>query len=165
MKNLSLNFYGEQTFIKCPKDFVSLKKEISQIYQISLSDVSEINISYTKNDEKKVIKSEVDFKTFLHSRILKLTLEIDESSTLFQKSLLDLQKKSKDDLTQLQLLKKKKEENKKMQTQLNEETKKKIEDLNNKIKEIGQRKLDYVKSIKKNDERPKKQRKRAKGEN
>ena len=149
MKNLSLNFYGEQTFIKCPKDFVSLKKEISQIYQISLSDVSEINISYTKNDEKKVIKSEVDFKTFLHSRILKLTLEIDESSTLFQKSLLDLQKKSKDDLTQLQLLKKKKEENKKMQTQLNEETKKKIEDLNNKIKEIGQRKLDYVKSIKK----------------
>ena len=36
-----------------------------------------------------------------------------------------------------------------MQTQLNEETKKKIEDLNNEIKEIGQRKLDYVKSVKK----------------
>ena len=149
MKNLSLNFYGEQTFIKCPKDLVSLKKEISQVYQISLSDVSERNISYTKNDSKKIIKSEVDFKAFLHSRILKLTLEIDESSTLFQKSVLDLQKKSKDDLAQLQLLKKKKEENKKMQTQLNEETKKKIEDLNNEIKEIGQRKLDYVKSVKK----------------
>ena len=149
MKNLSLNFYGEQTSIKCPKDFVSLKKEISQIYQISLSDVSEINISYTKNDAKKIIKSEVDFIAFLHSRILKLTLDIDESSTLFQKSVLDLQKKSKDDLTQLQLLKKKKEENKKMQTKLNEETKKKIEDLNNEIKEIGQRKLDYVKSVKK----------------
>ena len=148
MKNLSLNFYGEQTNIKCPKDFASLKKEIAQVYRLTLSDVSEINISYTKNDEKKIIKSEIDFKTFLHSRVPKLNLEIDESSILCQKSLLDLQNDAKDGLIQLELLKKKKEENKAMQTKINEEAKKKIEKLNDEIKDLGQKKLDYVKSIK-----------------
>ena len=149
MKNLSLNFYNEEIYIQCPKDFASLKKEIALKYQLTLSDVSEIDISYIKDETKKVIKTEIDFKTFLHSRIPKLNLVIKESSTLYQKSILDLQKKKKDDLAQLEVLKKKKEENKRMQAQINEETKNKIEYLNNEIKEISQRKLDYVKSIKK----------------
>ena len=52
MKKLSLNFYGEQISIQCPKDFVSLKKEIAQKYQLSLSDVLEIEISYMKMKPK-----------------------------------------------------------------------------------------------------------------
>ena len=149
MKKLSLNFYGEEVSIQCPKDFSSLKKEIAKKYELSLSDILEIDISYVKNEEKKIIKSEVDFKTFLHSRVLKLNLNINESSKLFQKSLLDLQNKAKDDLSQLEILKKKKEENKKKQEKEYEESKKKIDELNNQIKELGQQKLDYVKSIKK----------------
>ena len=149
MKKLSLNFFGEEASIQCPKDFVSLKKEIAKQYQLSLSDVLEINISYMKDETKKLIKSEVDFKSFLHSRISKLNLDINESSQLFQKSLLDLQNKSKDEFAQLEILKKKKEENKINQEKEYEESKKKIDDLNNEIKILNQRKLEYVKSIKK----------------
>lgn len=149
MKKLSLNFYGEQASIQCPKDFASLKKEIAQKYQLSLSDILEIDISYMKNEVKKLIKSEVDFKSFLHARVSVLNLDINEKSQLFQKSLLDLQNKSKDELAQLEELKKKKEENKIKQEKEYQESKKKIEDLNNEIKVLNQRKLDYVKSIKK----------------
>ena len=149
MKKLSLNFYGEQVSIQCPKDFVSLKKEIAQKYQLSLSDILEIDISYMKNETKKLIKSEVDFKSFLHSRVPNLNLDINESSQLFQKSLLDLQNKSKDEKAQLEQLKKKKEEIKLLQEKEYQERKKKIDDINNWIKVLNQRKLDYVKSIKK----------------
>ena len=149
MKNISLNFYGEEVVIECPKDYVSLKKQIAKQFELSLSDTLEMDISYTKNDQKKLIKSEVDFKTFLHSRVQKINLDINESSQIYQKSLLDLQNKAKDDLAQLEMLKKQKEENKKKQEKENEETKKKIDDLNKQIKEIGQQKLEYVKSIKK----------------
>ena len=148
MKNLSINFYGEEVSINCPKDFVSLRKEIAKTYELSLSDILEIDISYNKDEVKKVIKTEIDFKTFLHSRISKLNLDISEKSVLFQKNLVDLQKKAKDDLTQLETLKKKKEENKKKQEKEYAESKKKVEDLNKKIKELGQKKLEYVKNIK-----------------
>ena len=148
MKNLSINFYGEETSINCPKDFASLKKEIAKTYELSLSDILEIDISYNKDEVKKIIKSEIDFKTFLHSRVFKLNLDINEKSKLFQKNLVDLQKKAKDDLAQLETLKKKKEENKKKQEKEYEESKKKVEDLNKQIKELGQKKLEYVKKIK-----------------
>ena len=108
MKNISLNFYGEEILIECPKDYVSLKKQIAMQYQLSLSDILELDISYIKNEQKKLIKSEIDFKTFLHSRVPKLNLDIKESSQLYQKSLLDLQNKAKDDLVQLEMLNNKK---------------------------------------------------------
>ena len=148
MKNISLNFYGEEISISCPKDFPSLRKEIARTYELSLSDILEIDISYIKDEVKKVIKSEVDFKSFLHSRIAKLNLDINEKSKLYQKNLVDLQQKAKDDLVQLETLKKKKEENKKKQEKEYEESKKKVEDLNKKIKELGTKKLEYVKKIK-----------------
>ena len=115
MKKLSMNFYGEEVSIQLPKDFASLRKEIAQKYELSLSDISEIDITYLKNEQKKVIKSEIDFKTFVHSRIVNITLEINESSKLYQKSLLDLQNKTKDDMDRLTELKKQKDENKKKQ--------------------------------------------------
>ena len=149
MKKLSINFYGEEVSIQFPKDFISLKKEIAEKYQLSLSDILGIDITYQKNEAKKIIKSEIDFKSFLHSRVSNIILDINQSSSLFQKSLLDLQNKAKDDLSQLEMLKKKKEENKKKQEKEYEESKKKIDDLNKEIKVIGQKKLEYVKSIKK----------------
>ena len=148
MKNLSINFYGEEVTINCPKDFSSLKKEIAKKFELSLSDILEIDISYDKNDAKKIIKTEIDFKTFLHARVSKISLDINEKSKLFQKTLLDLQNKAKDDLARLEILKKKKEENKKKQEIEYAESKKKVEDLNKQIKELGQKKLEYVKKVK-----------------
>ena len=128
MKNLSINFYGEEVTINCPKDFSSLKKEIAKKFELSLSDILEIDISYDKNDAKKIIKTEIDFKTFLHARVSKISLDINEKSKLFQKTLLDLQNKAKDDLVRLETLKKKKEENKKKQEIEYAQSKKKVEE-------------------------------------
>ena len=147
MKKLSVNFYGEEVSIQLPKDFASLRKEIAQKYELSLSDISEIDITYLKNEQKKVIKTEIDFKTFVHSRILNITLEINESSKLYQKSLLDLQNKTKDDMARLTELKKQKDENKKKQELESAACKKKIDELNEQIKELGRQKLEYVKSV------------------
>ena len=149
MQKLSVNFYGEEVSIQFPKDFVSLIKDIAQKYELSLSDILEIDISYTKNDQKKLIKSEVDFKTFVHARVYNISLDVNESSKLYQKALLDLQNKKRDDLDMLNELKKKKAENKKKQEIESEACKQKIDELNNKIKLLGQQKLEYVKSVKK----------------
>ena len=149
MKNLTLNFYSEKQIIPLEKDFSSLKKSISENFSLTLSDVDEIEISYNKNDIKKIIKTEIDYKGFLHSRVFELNLEIKESSQLYKNSLEDLRKKNKEDLIKLSLLRKQKDENKKKQEKLTNETNKGINDLNNQIKIINQQKLDYVKSIKK----------------
>ena len=149
MKNLTLNFYSEQQVIPLKKELSSLKKSISEHYNLSLSDVDEIEISYNANKTKKTIKTEIDYKTFLHARISELNLEIKESSKLYKNSLKDLQQKKKDDLLKLNLLKTQLEENKKKQEKESQELKKKLEKLNNQIKDINQQKLDYVKSIKK----------------
>jgi len=149
MKNLTLNFYSETKQIPFEKELSSLKESISTHYNLSLSDVDEIEISYKINDIKKIIKSEVDYKIFLHSRKSELNLEIKESSALHEKSLEELRNRKKEDLLKLNLLKKQKEENKMKQEKESAEIKKKLDELNNQIKNINQQKLDYVKSIKK----------------
>ena len=118
-------------------------------YNLSLSDVDEIEISYIVNNVKKTIKTEIDYKTFLHSRITELNLEIKESSKLYKNSLKELQQKKKEDIIKLNTLRHLKEENKKKQEKESQELKKQLDDLNNQIKVINQQKLDYVKSIKK----------------
>ena len=148
-KNLILNFYSEKEIITFPKNLSSLKKQISEKYVLSLSDIDEIELSYMQKETKKFIKTEIDFITFIHSRITELNLEINESSKLYKKNLEELRKKNKDDLIYLALLKKQKDENKKLQEKLSAKTKKEIDELNSEIKVINQQKLDYVKSIKK----------------
>ena len=149
MQKLNLNFYGEELLIQYPKNFTSLKKEIAEVYQLSLSDISELDITYLKNEGKNIIKSENDYKIFLNSKIFKITLEINEHSKLYKKNLVDLQNKAKDDLLILELLKKEKEENRKRQDKENAQKKKKIDNLINEIKGLNQKKLEYVKEIKK----------------
>ena len=97
MKNLTLNYYSEQQVIPLKKELSSLKKSISEHYNLSLSDVDEFEISYTANNIKKTIKTEIDYKTFLHARTSELNLEIKESSKLYKNSLKDLQQKKKDE--------------------------------------------------------------------
>ena len=159
MKNLSLNFYGEKLSIKSPKDFVSLKKEISEKYQLSLSDIFEMDISYIKDKTKEIIKTEDDFKIFLQSGISNISLEIIESSKLFQNGLLTLQKKAKDSLNTLERLKMKKKENQQKQEKELEERKKKIKDLKDQIKKLEKKKLESIQSLKEIDKTQKDQEK------
>lgn len=149
MTTLTLNFSSEKQIIPLPKELSTLKKLISEKYNISLSDVNELNIFYNNNEVKKIITSEIDYKVFLHSRTFELELEIKESSSFYNKNVEDLRNKKKEDLNRLNLLQKQKEENKMKQEKEIKETKKKLDELNNQIKTINQQKLDYVKSIKK----------------
>ena len=66
MKNLTLNFYSEKQIIPLEKGYSSLKKSISEFYGLTLSDVDELEISYKKNEVKKIIKTEIDYTVFLH---------------------------------------------------------------------------------------------------
>ena len=155
MKNLTLNFYSEKQIIPLEKDFSSLKKSISEHYSLTLSDVDEIEICYTKNDNKKIINSEIDYKIFLHSRIFELNLEVKESSQLYKNSLEDLRKKKKDDLVKLELLKEQKEENKKKQEKESQELKKQLDDLI-RLEKLKKQKEDNKKKQEKQNEETKK---------
>ena len=149
MKNITLNFYSEKQIIPYKNDFLSLKKSISEYYNLSNSDVDEIEISYNEKGVKKIINNENDYKGFLNSRIHEINLEIKESSKLYKKNLEELLKKNNEDLVKLSLLKKQKDENIKKQEKEGKELKMKLDELHEKIKNLNQQKLDYVKTIKK----------------
>ena len=108
MKKLTLDFYGEKISIPFPQDFASLSKEIDQNFQINLSEVFSLDISYTKNKVKKSIKSENDYKLFINSKATLINIELVESNELFQNNSLNFKKNSKEDKDKLEALKKKK---------------------------------------------------------
>ena len=108
MKKLTFDFYGEKISIPFPKDFISLSKEIKENFQLNLSEVFALDISYTKNKVKKSIKSENDYKIFFCSKASLINLEIVEINNLFQNNLLN-KKISKEDKDKLEALKKKKQ--------------------------------------------------------
>ena len=108
MKNLTLDYYGDKISIPFPKDFPSLTKEIEQNFQLNLSDVFTLDISYTKNKVKKSIKSENDYKIFICSKASLINLEIVESDGLFLKNSLTIGKNTKEDKARLEALNKKK---------------------------------------------------------
>ena len=101
MKKLTLDFYGDKISIPFPKDFPSLSKEIEQNFQLNLSEVFTLDISYTKNKAKKSIKSENDYKIFICSKASLINVEIVKSNEL------NLGKISKEDKSRLEALKKK----------------------------------------------------------
>ena len=108
MKKLTLDFYGEKISIPFPQDFASLSKEIDQNFQINLSEVFSLDISYTKNKVKKSIKSENDYKLFINSKASLINIELVESRELFQNNSLNFKKNSKEDKDKLEALNKKK---------------------------------------------------------
>ena len=101
MKKLTLDFYGDKISIPFPNDFPSLSKEIEQNFQLNLSEVFTLDISYTKNKAKKSIKSENDYKIFICSKASLINVEIVKSNEL------NLGKISKEDKSRLEALKKK----------------------------------------------------------
>ena len=139
MKNISLNFFGENVSINMPTDLASLRQQISEKFMFSPSDAAEIVISYAKDLGKKIIETEQDFVNFISDKITKVDLDISQNSKLYIDNLNNL-KKEKDDNTKAlnEALKKKDEIKMKKETTLkkNNEQIKKLENQINSIKKL-----------------------------
>ena len=55
MKNISINFFGEEVTISMPTDLSSLRQQISEKFMFSPSDTAELVVSYAKDLGKKII--------------------------------------------------------------------------------------------------------------
>ena len=113
MKNISLNFFGEQVTIDVPTNLSSLRKEIADKFMFSPSDAAEIVLSYMKDLAKKIIQTEQDFTAFISNQIGKIDLDISPDSKLFLKNLDTLKKEKEEAQKELDECLKKKEELKK----------------------------------------------------
>lgn len=148
MKNISLNFFGEEISIKMPTDLASLRREISDKFMFSPSDAAEVVITYMKDLGKKIIQTEQDFTNFISNKICKIDLDISQDSKLYQKNLNSLQKESVEAKKELDICIKKKEELKNMKDAYLKEEKAKINEIETKIKELLAQKNILKKKIK-----------------
>ena len=145
MKNISLNFFGEEVSINMPTNLASLRQQISEKFMFSPSDAAEIIVSYAKDLGKKIIQTEQDFVNFISEKINKIDLDISQDSKLYKKSFVNLQKETEDGKKELELALKKKEEIKKRrETALNKRTQE-IKDLEAKINELKKQKKELEK--------------------
>ena len=100
MKKIALNFFGEEVAINIPKDLTSLRKEISEKL-FSPSDTAEIILTYIKDIEKKIIKTENDFLVFVSEKINKINLDISQDSKLYKENLESLLKENEEKTKQV----------------------------------------------------------------
>ena len=149
MKKLTLDFYGEKISIPFPKDFPSLSKEIDQNFQLNLSEVFSLDISYTKNKVKKSIKSENDYKLFINSKASLINLELVESNELFQNNSLNFKKNSKEDKDKLEALTKKRAEIKTKIEQKEKEAQIKKGEYQLQVESLNKQKAQYVNKLQK----------------
>ena len=140
MKNVSLNFFGEEVSINMPTDLASLRQQISEKFMFSPSDAAEIVVSYVKDLGKVIIQTEQDFVKFVSEKINKIDLDISQDSKLFQKSLNSLQKESEDNKKELEEALKKRDEIKKRKETALKSRKDEMKKLQNKIEEIKKKK-------------------------
>ena len=149
MKKLIVNFFGEEITIETPKSLTNLKQEISNNFCFSLTDASEILISYKKDLKKTFIETEQDFKNFVRKCIYKVDLDISQESQLFKKSIINLKEEIDNDKKELEMLIKKEEELKKKKEEINNENLKKIKEMREMIKELNREKYKLIKQFKK----------------
>ena len=147
MKNISLNFFGEEISIKMPTDLASLRKEISDNFMFSPSDAAEVIITYMKDLGKKIIKTEQDFANFISNKIGKVDLDISQDSQLYQKNYNTLKKESEDAQKELDICMKKKEELEKKKKAFLKEEKAKIIEINKKINKLVKQKKNVQKKM------------------
>ena len=76
MKNIILDFFGEQISIPISKDLPSIRLNISEKFLMTNSDANEIILYYQKENKKIFIENENDYKIFLKENINKIFLDI-----------------------------------------------------------------------------------------
>ena len=113
MKKISLNFFGEEVSINMPTDLSSLRQQISEKFMFNPSDAAEIVVSYAKDIGKKIIETEQDFVNFISDKINKIDLDISPDSKLYLSNLNILQKESDENKKELEEALKKRDEIKK----------------------------------------------------
>jgi hypothetical protein len=148
MKNISLNFFGENVTIPIPTTLASLRKEISDKFLFSPSDAAEVIISYAKDLGKKIIQTEQDFSNFIMNKIGKIDLDIDQNSRLYLENFNSLKKESEENKKILDECLKKNEELKKQKEEMLLEEIKKINELDEKIKLLIKKKKKLQKKMK-----------------
>ena len=150
MKNISLNFFGEEISIKMPKSLSSLRQEISEKFLFSPSDAAEVVVTYMKDLGKKIIQTEQDFVNFVSNKIGRIDLDISQDSKLYKKNLNSLQKESEKAKKELELYLKKKEEIKKEKEACLKEEKAKIKEVEIKIRKLLTQKKNLQKKMNQN---------------
>ena len=147
MKNISLNFFGEEISIKMPTSLSSLRQEISEKFLFSPSDAAEVVLTYMKDLGKKIIQTEQDFVNFVSNKIGKIDLDISQDSKLYQKNLDSLQKESEEAKKELELCLKKKEEIKKEKEVCLKEEMAKLKEVEIKLKRLLRQKKNIQKKM------------------
>ena len=147
MKNISLNFFGEEISINMPTTLSSLRQEIADKFMFSPSDAAEVVLSYVKGFVKKFIETEQDFANFIANKIGKIDLDISQDSKLYKKNFDSLQKESEEAKKDLDLCLKKKEEIKKEKETCLKEEKAKLKEVEKKLKQLLKEKKKLQKKI------------------
>ena len=153
MKNISINFFGEEVSISMPTDLSSLRQQISEKFMFSPSDTAELVVSYAKDLGKKIIQTEQDFINFISDKIPKIDLDISQDSKLYLKNLNTLQKETDDNKKLLEESLKKKEEIKNRKETSLKERIAKIKEMEKQIKQIQKEKKGLEKQYQKEKKR------------
>ena len=147
MNDLSLNFFGEKVSIKIPDSLASLRQQISEKFLFSPSEAAEILISYGKDIGKKLIETEKDFEDFIKKKVLKIDLDIDPKSQIFQNSLLKLQTESEENKKNLEEILKQIDEIERRKKAKKVGAKSFIDYFDRKIKEIEKKKKEIIQKM------------------
>ena len=148
MKNISLNFFGEEVSINMPTDLASLRQQISEKFMFSPSDAAEIIVSYAKDLGKKIIETEQDFVNFISDKINKVDLDISQNSKLYINNLNNLKKEKDDNSKALKEALKKRDEIKKRKEAASKKSEEELKKLEEQIVEIKKLKKNMQKLAK-----------------
>lgn len=130
MANLKLSFFDEEVYIKTPKTLSDLFKHISSSFLLSQEDSKELILTYKISESKSLqIKDEKDYKAFLTKKISKINLDVSQDSKIY-KNELKVQEESEKD-------KKKLENLKKLDKEIEKNEQEKIKEMNDLINKYG----------------------------
>lgn len=104
MEKIIIDFFEEKIEIEQPKDIGSLRNIISKEYYLSQADLKEIIIYYLKDNQKVYIKTNLDYENFIIEKILKIYIDISQSSQIYLNNLSKLKNEGNEDKNKLKEL-------------------------------------------------------------
>ena len=147
MSKITLNFFDESIQIKKPKNSLSLRKDISEIFGWSSQDSKELILSYKIKGEKKCIINEEDLDVFKKSKSSHIDNDISQNSKIFKDNYNQLKEESLKDKKSLEELLKKKNELEKLKSIKLNSAKKKLIEINAKINDLKVKGMEVKKHL------------------